>query len=192
MNEFCTYLTTYSGNKFPPFYIGSTSVKKVNEGYHGSVSSRKYSEIWNTEIKTNPHLFSTEIIAKYESRQSAIDAEYDLQKLVNAPKNPEFVNMAYASGTFGGPTDGENNPFYGKKHSLEVMLKMRSNRKDVSGSNNAFYGKKHTDESIRKMLSSNQQSIPIVIDGIEYPSIKYAARTLGISRYFALKMSCKN
>jgi hypothetical protein len=41
-NIFCTYLTIYSGNKLPMFYIGSSTVKKVVSGYHGSVSSKIY------------------------------------------------------------------------------------------------------------------------------------------------------
>ena len=31
---YCVYLTIYTGNKLPPFYIGSTSLKKINKGYN--------------------------------------------------------------------------------------------------------------------------------------------------------------
>jgi hypothetical protein len=51
---YCTYLTIYSGNKLPPFYIGSTSVNRISNGYHGSVSSKRYKSIWLEELKTNP------------------------------------------------------------------------------------------------------------------------------------------
>jgi hypothetical protein len=34
---FAVYLTSYKGNKLPPFYIGSSSVSALNSGYHGSV-----------------------------------------------------------------------------------------------------------------------------------------------------------
>jgi hypothetical protein len=39
---FVTYLTEYSGNKLPPFYIGSTSATRLATGYHGSVRSEKW------------------------------------------------------------------------------------------------------------------------------------------------------
>ena len=47
---YCVYLTTYFGAKLPMFYIGSSTVSRVNSGYRGSVSSKSYKEIWNNEI----------------------------------------------------------------------------------------------------------------------------------------------
>lgn len=61
--EYCTYLTLYSGNKLPPFYIGSTHVKNINKGYKGSVGSKNFGDIWKTELKENPELFKTKIIS---------------------------------------------------------------------------------------------------------------------------------
>lgn len=29
MKKFCVYCTVYSGNKLPPFYIGSSSVSRI-------------------------------------------------------------------------------------------------------------------------------------------------------------------
>ncbi len=29
---YCVYLTTYSGDKLPPYYIGSTSIAKISNG----------------------------------------------------------------------------------------------------------------------------------------------------------------
>lgn len=46
---------------------------------------------------------------------------------------------------------GENNPFYGKKHTKENIDKMKKNRKDTSGKNNPMYGKHHTKEAKEKM-----------------------------------------
>lgn len=50
---YCTYLTTYFGNKLPMFYIGSTSVSKIKNGYRGSVSSKQYKTVWMKELKEN-------------------------------------------------------------------------------------------------------------------------------------------
>ena len=61
-NIYCTYLTIYKGNKLPPFYIGSTSVDKINTGYHGTVSSKKYKDIYKQELITNPQIFKTKIL----------------------------------------------------------------------------------------------------------------------------------
>ena len=43
---YCVYLTVYSGNLLPMFYIGSSSVKKIQNGYCGSISSKKYKNVF--------------------------------------------------------------------------------------------------------------------------------------------------
>lgn len=50
---------------------------------------------------------------------------------------------------------GENNPFYGKKHTDEFIEKMKSERKNwYHGENNPFYGKKHSEETKEKIRNS--------------------------------------
>lgn len=93
---YCTYLTVYSGNKLPIFYIGSSSIERVSSGYHGSVQSKEYKKIWNSEIKNNPHLFKTSIITTHETRKEATKKELSFQKSVQAPKNPLYTNRAFA------------------------------------------------------------------------------------------------
>lgn len=66
------YLTIYRGDKFPPLYIGSTSIKRLNEGYIGSVKSVKYQKLWKQEQKQNPDLFETKILSTYFTREEAL------------------------------------------------------------------------------------------------------------------------
>lgn len=115
---YCTHVTFYSGNKLPPFYIGSSSVAKVQSGYHGSVRSKKWKEIYYSELKLNPHLFSTEIIAKFNTRQEATDYEYEIQIANNAVKSYWFFNESIASknGFFGRDVSGKLNPGFGKNY----------------------------------------------------------------------------
>jgi|688.fasta_scaffold246087_4 hypothetical protein len=110
--KYCVYITHYSGNALstktestipPSNYIGSTSVDKIHNGYKGSVSSKKYKIIWETELKNNPHLFSVEIISYHDTRPEATYKELQLQRIFNVVTNPLFVNMSYAKpkGYFG-------------------------------------------------------------------------------------------
>jgi len=103
MKTYAIYLTTYMGNKMPMFYIGSSSVSRIKDGYHGTVVSKKYKEIWLSELKNNKHLFKTQIIKTYESRKEAIEAEFRVQKSLNVVKSPLYINMSNASvnGFFG-------------------------------------------------------------------------------------------
>ena len=129
---YCTYLTIYSGNKLPPFYIGSSSEKKVKDGYHGSVKSKKYKSLWNNEIKNNPSYFKTKIISKHSEKKDALEKERQLQKQLNVIKNSMYINESIASpnGFFGRDVSGKLNPNYGNKLSEEMKRKIgEANRK---------------------------------------------------------------
>lgn len=117
MNIYCVYLTAYSGNKPPPFYIGSTSVSKIEKGYKGSVLSKKYGTIWNEEIKQNPHLFKTKIISFHKDRKEATLKEHYLQSKLKVVKSEMYINLSVAAknGFFGMDVSRENNPNYNKK-----------------------------------------------------------------------------
>jgi hypothetical protein len=89
---YCTYITIYKGNDLPLFYIGSSSVKKVKEGYKGSVSSAEYKEKWKHHIKNNPDLFNTKILTKHKTRKQASIREAEIQEKLNVVENPLYLN----------------------------------------------------------------------------------------------------
>jgi hypothetical protein len=128
--KYVVYHTTYSGDKLPPNYIGSTSLDKIQQGYKGSVSSVEYKSIWNHEIKTNPHLFCVQIISYHDTRPAATYKELQVQKIFNVVTNPLFVNKSYAraNGFFGMNVVGENNPNYNKRHTKHAKLKMSNSK----------------------------------------------------------------
>ena len=100
MNKFCVYLTIYSGNKLPPFYIGSSTVEKIGLGYHGSVSSWQFKNIWLDEIRNNRTLFKTIIIHTSENRLDAFKKEQFFQKKLNVVKNSLYCNQAISGVRF--------------------------------------------------------------------------------------------
>jgi len=103
MSIYCTYITFYRGNKLPPFYIGSTSVEKINNGYHGSVGSKEYKAIWKSELKENPHLFKTKILSTHGDRKDALIKEEKFQKSLNVVRSTMYINKSLATinGFFG-------------------------------------------------------------------------------------------
>jgi len=94
--EYCIYLTHYLGNKLPPWYFGSGTISKIENGYNGSVSSKKYKKIWVQERKNNPHLFKTKILRKFYKRNMATIAEYIYQKRHNLIYNDKYMNKSLA------------------------------------------------------------------------------------------------
>ena len=133
---YCTYLTIYSGQKLPPFYIGSTRVSNIiSKGYHGSVSSRKYKHIWLDELANNPQHFKTIIITRHLSRHEASIKELYFHEKLNVVKSSMYINESTArpNGFFGRDVSGKNNPRYGT----------------TWGDNHpkGMLGKKHTEEA---------------------------------------------
>ena len=100
MNIYCTYLTIYCGNKLPPFYIGSTSIIKVDSGYHGSVKSKKYKDIWESELVENAKLFKTIILTKHHERKDATKRECLFQNSLKVVTSPMYINQAIAQKNF--------------------------------------------------------------------------------------------
>lgn len=102
--------------------------------------------------------FSKTIIETFETREEAEKFEEEQLELHNAEMNPKFYNRsnkacggrneAAIAGSkarkwtdeerqrYSDMNSGENNPFYGQKHSEETRAKMRERHADVSGSNN--------------------------------------------------------
>ena len=140
MTIYVVYLTVYSGNKLPPFYIGSSSLEKIQNGYKGSVTSKKYKQKWKNEVKTNPEQFKTNIISRHKTRKEALSKEYVLQKKLNVVKSEMYVNMAIAApfGFFGMDVSGKNAPFYGKKHTEETKNIIREKRKQQNQSKESY------------------------------------------------------
>lgn len=123
---YCVYLTIYKGNNLPPFYIGSTSIDKIDDGYHGSVMSEEYRDIWKIEIKNNPHLFKTIIIQEFKKRKDAYQKEEKIHRHLKVDKNPLYINksIAVANGKFG-------SGFSGKKHTKERNQKLSEKTKGI-------------------------------------------------------------
>lgn len=122
--EFCVYITIYKGNKLPPFYIGSTSTKKIlkPKPYRGSVRSKEYSKIWEYELKHNVLLFKTIILKSFDTRKEAYDYEEKIQKQFSVVKNPLYINMGYANNVFN---------MTNKKHSEETKRLMSQNNNHI-------------------------------------------------------------
>lgn len=151
MNIYCTYVTFYSGNKLPPFYIGSTSVEKIATGYHGSVRSKKWRLIYESELKNNNHLFNSEIILKFDTRKEALENELELQKSNNVVKSPWFFNEAFATvnGFFGRLTKGyKRGPNTNPKKPVTEETRRR-----MSESRMGFI---HSPETIQKILETKR------------------------------------
>jgi len=169
------YLIKYSGDKLPRFYIGSTSLDKIKNGYRGSVVSKKYGKIFKNELKTNPLLFEYEILSEHTTREEALEAELIQQKKNNVIKSKDFINESYASvnGMFGRDVSGEVNPMFGKKHSektKKILSEKRGNllRYSLTDEHKLIIGKTHkgkfVSEETKSKISNKKNGTFTAID----------------------------
>jgi len=137
--KYCTYLTIYSGDILPRRYIGSCNTKNILKGYNGSISSKRWKDLYEYEQKNNKHLFKTRILKEFETHHEAIFEENKLHIKYDVVKSDLYMNESNAvvNGFFGRNVNGNNNPMYGK-----------------IGKNNPNYGKKRTKESRTKLSDS--------------------------------------
>ena len=151
--KYCTYVTTYFGDKLPLFYIGSSSIEKVNNGYHGTVVSKKWRKIYKMELSNNPHLFSTEIVSIFSTRKEATEYELQLQKSNDAVKSNLFFNESFAApnGYFGRDVSGEKNPNFGRKKDLSKYNYKNSGKHNTISAAN---GTHHMQTPARRKQSS--------------------------------------
>jgi len=127
---YVTYLTVYSGEKLPPYYIGSTTQEKIANGYCGSVVSKRFSETFKTEQKENGNLFNVVILSEHNSRNEALEMELFLHRFFDVVRSKFFFNESYAciDGCFGRNVAGVNNPMFGKKQT-ENTKELISNKR---------------------------------------------------------------
>lgn len=121
---FVVYLTVFNGKDLPPFYIGSTSLFKHENGYRGSPSSKDYKSLWKLKLKYYPNLFKTFKIKSFKTREEAYNYEKYLHKKLCVISNPLYINKAIASRSF----------FEYNKHSQQTKNKLSMQRKGVAKS----------------------------------------------------------
>lgn len=133
MSDFVVYLTVYSGDLHPPYYIGSTSKKRLDKGYSGSVASKKWKSLVLQNKKENPSQYCTFILSEHNKRYDALLEEERVQRLHDVVKSCDFYNESFAcaNGYFGRDVSGINNPMFGKQTSDKT-------RKAASAANKGY------------------------------------------------------
>ncbi len=159
IRPFCVYLTRYSGDLLPPLYVGSSTCERISDGYHGSVRSKQYRNIYEAELKDNPDRFQTSIIYTAKTQKEAIRLEAKLQKQFNVIHSDKFFNLAVATinGFFGANKEPWNKgkKFKYKKRTPATWTQTDEYRKTmsnaVSGEKNPMHGRTHSVETQKKM-----------------------------------------
>jgi hypothetical protein len=181
---FVVYKVTYIGSVLDSkYYIGSTSLEIANSGkYFGSISSKKWKNIYKQETIKNPQDFKLEILSSHPTRKDALLEELRLHIELDVVNDDNYFNKSLASpnGWFGRKISGPEHHSYGRKRSEESKQKMRESKLGTHASLetrakmseirkgiiqksehiekrvNKLIGKSRTEESKKKMSESQK------------------------------------
>ena len=169
MGKYVVYKIIYSGENLPPYYIGSTKLSKLKNGYLGSVRSKKWKNKFKLEVLNGRGLFDYEILSEHDTRESALLAEYNYQKENDVVNSNLYFNesLANVNGFFGRDVSGEINPMYGRNNeviAINVMTgeKCRvtkeefNNNCDLSGHTTGLVSVIELDSGDKKMVSKSE------------------------------------
>ena len=131
------------------YYIGVRSCEGLiaDDDYMGS--SKYLTEDIEKEGKSN---FNKIILKRFQTREDAVQYEIDMHNEFEVASNPLFFNRTKQTVVGFGPGVGENNYFYGKKHTEESRQKMREILKTKDCRNKRTVFSKASDKS--KLLMS--------------------------------------
>lgn len=185
------------------FYIGFSEGNLKN--YHRARSKNSRNIYWNRIVEK--YGFEYEIVADNLSVEDAKELEIFLISIYGRKDKKEGLLVNMADGGEGNlgyiPSDkvkqehsnrmqGENNPFYGRKHTEESISKILRNRKQLRGEEHHNWGKKYTDEEKKNMFGErpwikgcNNPNAQEVIDTITleiFCSIEEASKYYSIAR----------
>lgn len=175
----------------------------LNELKKGTHHNNKLQNSFNKYREEN-FSFKIEEVVESESKEEALklikelelfyiqkeEEKFNLSNSAEAPTN--YIFYGEENGFFGkkhsvetkqlqrlvklGKYDGEKNPFYGKKHSVETKRKISQANKG------RLAGAPKTEEQKRKMRESSPRKVKVSVDGIIYQSFSEASLSLGIKR----------
>jgi hypothetical protein len=153
----------YSYEEFGRGYIGSRGCKCLPEE-----DFKYYGSFWDKTFKPTGKI----ILAEFDNRRDAYDAEVVLHKFYDVVNNPHFANQSRAL-TSGFTTEGRVAANRGKKASEETRRKIgaaskgrkpseetrKLKSKQMSGEGNHMYGGTHTPEAREKIGAAQRGKV---------------------------------
>lgn len=173
----------YGSSRYPGYYdfIDNVTVEileQFDEIEHAELLERENFYQKQVKVKTNPDYFNLDYACGHNSYANSDFASYKHHitgKCIRLERNHPLVK----SGEYVGVTKGAKCSDAHRKLISEA----------ITGENNGFYGKKHSKETLdiiaekakKRLKHSHPRQKGVIINGIEYRGVRPAARELGIN-----------
>lgn len=152
-----------TNNKNGMIYIGCTTqplVMRMNKHRNDDI---KYNTLLGKAIREYGwESFSYECVEEIEDKTELFEAERYYIELLHSYA-PEYPDHGYNMTRGGIMLYGEDNPFYGHKHSKEFKDKLSLMRRQCTGETNAFYGRHHSEET-KNFIGANNSKAVLMLD----------------------------
>ena len=158
------YETKISYNGKTYYYRGKHTTKNLDDGYLGSglILNKiiKHCQKNNIQYSVSRKILAT---ASNEKEALRLEREYVNEEWL-ARKDTINIALGGQGGSLFGKKRpdhsermrGSKNHFYGKKHSIDTIEKIRSKKiGKMTGKDNPFYGKTHSSEALEKIRKAN-------------------------------------
>lgn len=130
VKEYVVYLIHYKGEDLPPFYVGSSSMSRLEKGYRGSPKSIEWGALWEGARRSRPELFEYSVVSRHFTREGATNAERVYHEIASVVSSPFYANKAVANkGSFTSDSKGVNNNSFGNKCPDHVKKACSENNK---------------------------------------------------------------
>lgn len=135
--------------------IGTGVLTNMTAGGDG-ISGYTHTPVSRKQISDSLKLRSPDIRSK--AAEKMLGHTFNIGR-VHTDETKCKISKANKGRTVAKDMSGNNNPFYGKRHSQESKEKMSKwHCENSKGENNPFYGKKHSDDAKIKIRSNNRSS----------------------------------
>ena len=94
--------------------------------------------VWTKHMREHGFNVKVGLLGFYIDKDRCLNAAKNFSIENNIVDSDEWANLVIETGKNGASLIGERNPFYGKKHSLEVIEKMRVQRLGISVNKGAY------------------------------------------------------
>jgi len=151
--------------------------------------------LWSMLTMKNDDMKRIPNSREYEKAKIRMAAQMSqIQKGRKRPPQTELHRKRNSESQLGKVLSEETKSKIREKRKLQITTDETRAKISASGSgeNNAFFGKKHTEET-RALISKNNASCKQVsCDGVIYDSMAVAAKALGFARYETVKKRCES
>jgi len=121
--------------------------------------------VWTKHMREHGFNVKVGLLGFYIDKDRCLNAAKNFSIENNIVDSDEWANLVIETGKNGASLIGERNPFYGKKHSPEVIKKMRVQRLGISVNKGAYQSPEKRAKISASLKGRKNQAVALALTG---------------------------